>query len=82
MKAGLRDCSFYANPANDTGKAKYHAIVERGATKGKGPACGYPFHDEGTEEPAERVEAPLRCRRPGCRSAFAAFDAGSSIKHE
>jgi hypothetical protein len=77
MKAGLRDSSFYARPAHDTGKAKYHAIVDRGALKGKGPACGYPLHDESTEEPADRVDVFMRCGRPGCRSAFATLGVSS-----
>lgn len=75
MKAALRDSSFYARQAHDTGSSKYHAIVERDTQRGRGPACGYPFHDESTEQDATATPVDERCGRAGCRAAFAKADA-------
>ena len=80
MKAALRDCSFYERPSgfgNNPRPAKYHAIVDRPDNKwgaDLGPACGYPFYQEWSETPAERISANNRCNRPGCRAAFTKFD--------
>lgn len=79
MKAALRDSSFYAHQAHDTGSSKYHAIIERDAQRGRGPACGYPFHDESTEQEAVSTAVDEQCRRPGCRAAFARADANSGV---
>ncbi len=74
LMAAVRDSSFFARQAHDSGSSKYHAIVDRDAARGRGPACGYPLHDEEAELDSRQVEVELRCNRPGCRQAFAAAD--------
>lgn len=80
MKAAFRDATFYACPAGygkNPRPPKYHAIVSRPGNKygnKYGPACGYPFHEEGTETEAASIPMHQRCKRPGCRKAFASID--------
>lgn len=73
LVAARRDCSFYANPAgfgSNPRPSKMHAIVDR-KDGSRGPACGYPFHDETTEESAAGLLESEKCERPGCKKAFA-----------
>ncbi|QYW02196.1 hypothetical protein CPT_Sonora_095 [Stenotrophomonas phage Sonora] len=75
-KAALRDCSWYERPGTGS---KYHALVERDVDRGYGPACGYPFYTEGTEQDAAGTPKHARCGRPGCLKAFAEADADKEI---
>lgn len=57
-----------------------HAIVDR-KDGTRGPACGIMFHCEDTEEPARGLLESEKCRRPGCRHAFAAAAKPSGEEH-
>lgn len=74
LMASVRDSSFFARQAHDSGYSRWHAIVDRGSKRGRGPACGYPLHDEDSEIEAKHVEKEIRCNRPGCKQAFTRAD--------
>lgn len=63
IQAAFRDASFFRNPNTRTPKMA-HVLRSDGS-----PACGL-LTLMGDPEPAERVDALLRCKRPGCRERW------------
>lgn len=83
LVANVRDASWFNRPRHDAlgtrrvDSVRYHVELDH-PDKGEGwSACGTAFLIEGGPA-AHTVDAVMRCRRNGCRQAFAQADARSA----